>query len=437
MPLRPPRVTEIRGKRVLVRVDFNVPLKTVKTRSGQEVQRVADDQRLRNSLETLNFLQENEVKIILISHLGRPEGKVHPQESLYPVAQYLQRKMGLNCQFAEDCVGEKAKQAITKLQNGEILLLENLRFHPGEESNDPHFAAELAKFADVYINEAFSASHRTHASIVGVSQLLPSFAGFALSFEVKMLRTLLEKTEHPFVVVMGGAKIDDKVATLKNLARLADMVLIGGGLANSFLKAGGIETHRSFIGENPEKTLALARSILQAHKTERSVLPLKEKVGNQTHTTELPFPKIVLPIDVLAAKNKTIDQKKDLQTISLLHDAKDRPDDIDLQYFDLGPQSTQLYCYILRQAKTIFWNGPMGVFENPLFAQGSKKIARCIADRGKHRAITICGGGETGELVNTLGLRDRFSHVSTAGGAALEFLGGSELPGISALEKNT
>lgn len=433
MPMRPPKVSEIAHKTVLVRVDFNVPLKERSNKNGQLQWVVADDQRLRNALETIHFLQENEAKIILMSHLGRPDGKVNPAESLAPVAAYLRKHLDLPCQFVEDCIGESVVSAVSQLQAGEILLLENLRFHAEEEKNEPSFAHQLSLLAEVYINEAFSASHRAHASITGVTQYLPSFAGFALAYEVKMLGKVLENVQHPFMVVMGGAKIDDKVNTLKNLAKSADLVLLGGGLANTFLKAGGIETHQTQIGQKPKETVAIARHILTAHKTERYLLPIAAPLTRMSHSAELPLPKIIFPVDVKAAADKNISKKQEVRTVELVKNVQDTDQNLPIEYFDIGQQTIHLYSYLLSQAKTIFWNGPLGYFENPLFAQGSREIARTLARLDKRQVTTICGGGETGELINSMGLRDRFTHVSTAGGAALEFLGGSELPGIQAL----
>lgn len=429
-----PKISDIKEKTVLVRVDFNVPLRQSKSKKGEVYWQVADDQRLSNALETIHFLLENKAKVILISHLGRPEGKVKAAESLRPVAQYLRRNFALAVNFAPDCVGPQAEKAAQELQEGEILLLENLRFHAEEEKNDPAFAGALAKLADVYINEAFSASHRAHASIVGIPKLLPAFAGFALAFEEQMLNSILQKAKAPFVVIMGGAKIADKVQTIKNLAKKADFLLLGGGLSNAFLKAGGIETHQSYLGGEVESTLQTARAILRQHKTERSLLQTGLPAGR---TQTIPLPKIVLPLDVRAAANQKVNSIKEVQTIELLKDVRDSKQDLPLQYLDLGPKTINLYRFIIGQAKTVFWNGPLGVFENPLFSQASRSIARAIAALDKNKITTVCGGGETAEVINQLGLRNRFTHLSTAGGAALEFLGGAKLPGLEMLRKNS
>jgi triosephosphate isomerase len=344
------------------------------------------------------------------------------------VANYLNEKLKVPVNFVDDCIGEKVKEASQKMENGQILFLENLRFHPGEKKNDKEFVNALIESsgAEVYVNEAFSACHRAHASVVGLAKKLESFAGFALLKEVAAFDKVLGNVKRPFMVVMGGAKINDKVGTIKNLCKVADMVLLGGGIANVFLKAGGIETHKSYLGEKElEKlSIAIAKKILADHKTERSLVEIDSKES-------LPLPKIVMPIDVLAAQNKDVKNKEAIKKMELLRDVKDTEDDLDLQYLDIGPKTVNLYKYLLSQAKTIFWNGPLGVFENRNFAGGSRKIAKFIADDST--AVRILGGGETNAVVNQFSDRKKFDHVSTAGGAALEYLEGKGLPGIEAL----
>jgi len=429
--LNTPKVSDIKEKTVLVRVDFNVPLKKI-SQNGSDKYIVADDQRIRSALETILFLREHDAKIVLMSHLGRPDGKVVKKYSLEPIASYLKQNLGLETQFVTDCIGEKVNKKATELKKGEILLLENVRFYTEEEKNDSSFAKKIIKAvnAEVFINEAFSASHRAHASVVGVAEILPSFAGFDLAAEVKILTKTLEKASRPFVVVLGGAKIDDKVSAVKNLTKLADLVLVGGGIANAFLKASGIEVHKSFMGQKAEENVKIAKKILNEHQTERTMIDV-ENTGKG-----LPLPKVVVPVDVLAAKNAEINDEKKILRLELLKNVKDSAADADLQYLDIGKETIALYKYLLSKAKTIFFNGPLGVFENPLFAKGSREIAKNIArnttDSG---AVTICGGGETNAVINACGLRDRFTHVSTAGGAALEFLGGEKLPGIEILKK--
>lgn len=432
MNIKTPKVSDVQDKIVIVRVDFNVPLRKITNATGAFKYVVADDQRIRSALETILFLREHDAKIILISHLGRPDGKVAEEFSLRPVAFYLKQNLNLDVQFASECIGEEVKQKAASLQKGEILILENIRFYEEEEANDANFAQKLVQDtgAEVFINEAFSASHRAHASVVGLAKILPSFAGFDLAAEVKILNKIIEKAEHPFVVVLGGAKIDDKVGAVKNLSKLADLVLVGGGLANAFLKASGIEIHKSFMGKNAEANVAIAKEILDEHQTERTMVEIEQ--GGKG----LPLPKVVLPVDVLAARNQDINNEKEVVQLELLKGVEDSEKDLDLQYLDIGKETIALYKYLLSKAKTIFFNGPMGVFENPLFAKGSRSIAKAIANNTTdYSAVTVCGGGETNAVINASGLRDRFTHVSTAGGAALEFLSGEKLPGIEVLEK--
>ncbi len=425
MSLPTPKAKDVYQQTVLVRVDFNVPL---------DGKRVADDQRIRAALETLLFLKEHEAKIVLMSHLGRPDGQPVDKYSLAPVANYLQNNLKMPVRFVTDCVGEEVRQASAQLGHGEMLLLENLRFHAAEEKNDPAFARSLVADAgaSVFINEAFSASHRAHASVVGVAELLPSFAGFNLAAEVKILQKMLEKAERPFVAVLGGAKIDDKIEAVRNLTKVADLVLVGGGVANAFLKASGMEVHQSFLGKNAAANTELARQILDEHGIERTMV----KSDDSRHA--LPLPKVVLPVDVLAATDATVTRKEAVQTLELLKDVADTSDDLDLQYLDLGPATVKLYQYLLSQAATIFWNGPLGVCENPLFATASHQLAKHIAAQStQHSAVSIVGGGETGAVINAVGLQGRFTHVSTAGGAALEFIGGTTLPGIEILRRHS
>ncbi len=421
MHLPLPKISDIKHKTVLVRVDFNVPL--------HEDGSVADAQRIQSALETISFLREHEAKIILLTHLGRPDGKYVEKYSLKGVANYLRQHLKLPTHFVHDCIGDEVRQITQSLAFGEIALLENLRFHPEEEANDVRFAKAIVADADaeVFINEAFSASHRAHASIVGLPSLLPHFAGFSLATEVTMMNKILDKVTRPLVVVLGGAKIDDKVQAVANLSKLADIVLVGGGLANTFLKASGIEVHQSFMGKDEAKNVKLAKAILDEHHTERTIIQTNDDRNG------LPLPKIVLPVDVIAAKNSEVTQAE-AATMPLLKDVKDSSDDLPLQYLDIGPRTTTLFAYLLSTAKTIFWNGPMGVFENEPFAKGSRKIAKTIARlSAEKQVISICGGGETSAIINGAGLYNRLTHVSTGGGATLEFLGGEKLPGIEVL----
>lgn len=425
MMLKTPKISDIKNKTVLVRVDFNVPLKKTST----DHLTVADDQRILNSLETIKFLIKNQAKVILISHLGRPKGEKNLKYSLSPVQRYIKKKFELPISFFADCIGPQVKKAVDEIKNGEILLLENLRFYKEEKKNDKNFVKDLIKStgSEVYINEAFSACHRSHASVVGLAKKLPNFAGFGLIKEIKAFDQVLENRKKPFMVVLGGAKINDKVATIKHLCQIADIVLLGGGIANVFLKAGSIETHKSYLGEKELEpvSIAIAKEILASHKTERSLVDVSGK-------NALPLPKIVMPIDVIAAKNKEVENKEKIKTVELLKDVEDTENDLDLQYLDIGPKTVKLYKYLLSQAKTIFWNGPMGVFENKNFAGASRKLTKFMAEESK--AVRVLGGGETNAVVNKYTDREKFNHVSTAGGAALEYLEGKGLPGIEILK---
>ncbi len=420
MQLKIPTASDISNKTVLVRVDYNVPFE-----EKDGVLSVADDRRIKASLNTINFLQENNAKIILASHLGRPQSPEDTQFSLRPVAEFLQNDLGLPLEFVPDTVGEQARAAAQNLQPGKILLLENLRFHPGEKKNDPDFARDLAALADIYIDEAFSAAHRSHASVVGVAEILPSFAGFSLQEEVEHLSELMDNPQRPLMIVLGGAKISDKVGAAEHLAEIADLVLIGGAVANNFLKAGGIETHRSYLEDAGADNsgsidyIEFAKKLIEAHKTEKVL-----KDGY------IPLPKILFPVDVVAAADKEVANAADIETIDLSHGMEDTPDDQDLAYLDIGPKTIQLYSELLASAGTVFWNGPMGVWEKAEFSKGTEAIAQAIAHNPN---TTIVGGGDTIAAIDHFGLSDKFKFVSIAGGAALDFLSGKILPGLKPL----
>lgn len=405
-------------KTVLMRVDFNVPLSHSDTGS-----QVADDKRLRRVLPTIHFLTEHGAKVVLISHLGRPKSPQDRQYSLVPIAEYLTHTLHTPVQFAPAVVGSVATAAVQALKPGEVLLLENLRFHPEEKANDPTFSQALAAHAEIYINEAFSACHRAHASVVGVTKYLPAYAGLALTEEVTALTRIMDTPKRPFVVVLGGAKISDKVAALKNLSTLADVVLIGGAAANNFLKAAGFEIYRSRTEEksnahpDDKDYTKVAQAILREHKTERIL-----KDGY------IPLPKIIYPIDVVAAPTLETQQKDEVRIIDLTHDMEERDEDVALSYFDIGPKTRQLYAALLAEAGTIFWNGPMGVWENELFCAGTKTVAQAIARSG---ATTVIGGGDTISAAHHLHTEHKYTYVSAAGGAALELLGGKKLPGLA------
>lgn len=417
----------IAHKTVLVRVDFNVPLdKTVSP------PKIKDASRIEVALKTIHFLLEHKAKVILMSHLGRPKvetvdefGKStsDSQLSLAPIADYIQTHLQLPISFVPACIGSNVRAAIAAIKPGEIILLENLRFYKAEKKNDNDFAHNLANLADVYVDEAFSNAHRAHASMVGVTQYLKCFAGFRLAEEVSNLHTLMHKPKRPFVIVVGGAKISDKVGALTNLSKIADAVLVGGGVANNFLKAEGIEIHKSYLQDSPADInkeqvnyVQVADEIIEAHRTERLL-----KDGY------IPLPKIIFPTDVVAARSMTAEKT---QVIDLTHDAADTDQDKQLMYLDIGPNTTRLYKELLLQAGTIFWNGPMGVYEDDRFATGTAEIAQAIA---RSSALTILGGGDTIGAIHKYGLQDRYDYVSAAGSAALEFLSGNPLPGLTAI----
>lgn len=425
MKLKLPQISDIKNKTVLVRVDFNVPLK----KDNEGILRVANDERITASLETINFLLKHDAKIVLASHLGRPESAKDLKYSLRPIAEYMRTKLKLPVIFSKESIGKNAQKEVFLARKGEIVLLENIRFHAGEEQNDADFAKKLAQLAEVYINEAFSTSHRAHASIVGITKHLPSFAGFSLEKEVSTFAEMMENPKKPLVIILGGAKISDKVGAIEHLAKIADIVLVGGAVANSFLKAGGLEVYKSFIEDAPadlkKKNINytdVASTLLEAHKNERMLMD-----------GYIPLPKIVYPIDVIAATSLEETNKNKTKIIDLTVDHDKMHDHYNkgLLYLDIGPNTIKLYQEIIAQAKTVFWNGPMGVWENPILAQGSKKIAQSVAH---NTGLSIIGGGDTISCATHFGLDKQFGYISAAGGAALDLLSGKTLPGLTPLE---
>jgi phosphoglycerate kinase len=382
------RDVEVGGKRVLVRVDFNVPLAE---------EEVTDDTRIRAALPTINYLLEHGAKVILMSHLGRPKGKVMDDLRLDPVAERLAELLDRPVRKLDDCVGPEVEAAVTEMQPGDVILLENTRFYPEEKSNDPAFARELASLADVFVNDAFGAAHRAHASVVGVAEYLPAVAGFLMEKEITFLGQALTAPEHPFVAILGGAKISSKIGVIDNLLAKVDGLLIGGGMANTFLKAQGREIGQSLVEDD---SLDVARETL-------------ERAGE----------KLTLPVDVVVADR--FDAEADSQVVPVNRVPED------WLILDIGQETVELFKRKLTGAKTVIWNGPMGVFEFPRFAEGTFAIARFLADL---EATTIVGGGESVAAVRQAGVADRIDHVSTGGGASLEFLEGKELPGVAALE---
>jgi phosphoglycerate kinase len=346
--------------------------------------RVADDTRIRAVLPTLEYLRQHGARIVLMSHLGRPDGKPNPKYSLKSVAEHLARSVP--CSFAADCVGPPAEAAVNQLEPGGVLLLENVRFHAEEEENDPQFAAQLAKLGDTFVNDAFGAAHRAHASTEGLAHHLPAVAGLLMQREIEALSNALDRPERPFVAIIGGAKVSSKLGVLENLIGRVDKLLIGGGMANTFFKAQGRE---------------VGKSLLEADLVS----------------------KVVLPSDVLV----TTDLKSQSAPARTASVASIGPDDI---VADIGPQSVQAFKDEIARAKTVLWNGPMGVFEDPRFANGTLAVAHALADAN---ATTVVGGGESVQAVEEAGVADKLSHVSTGGGASLEFIEGKTLPGVAAL----
>ena len=410
------------NKTALIRVDFNVPL--TKNEQGKTV--VADDTRIQTALKTITFLLEKQFQVVILTHLGRPKGKPNPEYSVKPIIPVLEKILTESVCLAPDI--QSAQSCLTDKKR--VILLENIRFFAGEENNDRTFAKQLAGLADIYVNEAFSTAHRNHASIVSLPKFLPSYTGFAFSKEVEMLGSLMNNPTRPFVMVIGGSKISDKVEAVQNLSHLADAVLIGGGTANNFLKAEGIEVCKSLVEESnsPDKNkrsvnyVEVAQDMIAANRNNKLLLD-----------GYIPVPQIVLPIDVIASPSLDESNPENVETIELLNCNCVRDDQKNLMYLDIGPKTIKLFKEIIMQAGTIFWNGPMGVFEKSLFETGTKEIARTVAKAG---ATTILGGGDTIASIRTFSNENRYDYVSAAGGAALEFLAGKELVGITALQKS-
>lgn len=421
MKLRLPKASDVRNKTVLVRVDFNVPLKII-----DDKHQVVGDRRLKSALETIHFLKKNNAKTVLMSHVGRPNGKPNPKFSSQPIAQYLTQSLDVPTSWINNCVGQKVQAAIKQLNFGDVLLLENTRFYKEEKENDANFSKKLATLADVYINDAFSASHREHASTTGVTKYLPSFAGFHLQTEVEMLSQLMTNPPRPFFAVVGGAKISDKIAVLEKLLEVADAVLVGGGVANNFLKAEGIEVYKSYLQDAPADLkkegvdyVKLADRLIEETKSEKIL-----KDGY------VPLPKILYPLDVVAADSP---ESVKTQIIDLTNGMTDQIDDQNLMYLDIGPKTTRLYQELIAQAKSVFWNGPMGCFEQQPFQAGTKGIAKAMATATTTGTTTIVGGGDTIKTIADLKLDGKYSYISTAGGAGLLFLAGQELPALKPL----
>lgn len=386
------RDLDVAGKKVLVRVDFNVPLND----KGE----ITDDTRITASLPTIQYLLEQKAAVILMAHLGRPKGQVKPELSLAPVAKHLGKLLGKKILFAPDCVGEAAQAAASKLKPGHILLLENLRFHKEEEKNDMEFAEKLASLADLYVNDGFGVSHRAHASVEGVTHFLPAAAGFLLEKEIQYVGQAVTNPLHPFVAIIGGAKVSDKIGVISNLLDKVDTLLIGGGMANTFLAAQGYKMGKSLVEEDK---LDLAKELLAKAK--------KNKVN------------MLLPTDLVMAAAFAPDAEHVTEKVKNLNQA--------YMALDIGAETSKAYAEALADAKMIAWNGPMGVFEIDAFCKGTEAVAKAVA---KSRATSIVGGGDSVAAIEKLGLAKRITHISTGGGASLEYLEGKVLPGVAALD---
>ncbi len=386
------RDLDVAGKKVLVRVDFNVPLND----KGE----ITDDTRIVASLPTIQYLLEHKAAVILMAHLGRPKGEVKPALSLAPVAKHLGKLLGKKILFAADCVGEAAQAAAAKLKSGHILVLENLRFHKEEEKNDMDFAEKLASLADLYVNDGFGVSHRAHASVEGVTHFLPAAAGLLLEKEIEYVGRAVTNPLHPFAAIIGGAKVSDKIGVINNLLDKVDTLLIGGGMANTFLAAQGCAMGKSLVEEDK---LELARELLAKAK--------KNKV------------KLLLPTDLVMADSFAADAAHVTEDVKHLNQ--------EYMALDIGEATSKAYAEALADAKMIVWNGPMGVFEMDAFCKGTEAVAKAVA---KSRAVSIVGGGDSVAAIEKLGLAKRISHISTGGGASLEYLEGKVLPGVAALD---
>ena len=389
---------QVQGKKVLVRCDFNVPL--------DENKHITDENRIQGALPTIQYLIKNGARVILCSHMGRPKGEFNMKYSLAPVAARLSELLGQEVKLAKDVIGPDAHALAAGMKDGDVILLENVRFHKEEEKNDPEFAKALAGLAEVYVNDAFGTAHRAHASTEGVSHYLhPSVAGYLIGKELSVMGGALEHAEKPFVAILGGAKVADKISVIENLIEKVDTLIIGGGMAYTFLKAKGYGVGRSLLDES-------------------RIDYCKDMMAK----AEAKGVKILLPVDTVCIKEfpSPIDAPVDTVTV----DADEIPDD--MEGCDIGPKSCDLFADTVRKAKTVIWNGPMGVFENPILAKGTLAVAQALADSD---AVTIVGGGDSAAAITQMGFADKVTHVSTGGGASMEFLEGKTLPGVACLDE--
>ena len=386
------RDINVAGKKVLVRCDFNVPI-------DSQTGKITDNRRIRAAIPTIQYLLDNNAKVILCSHLGRPKGEVNPKYSLKPVAEELSKLLGKEVKLAKDVIGPDAEKLTSNMKNQDVVLLENVRFHKEEEKNDPEFAKKLASFAEIYVNDAFGTAHRAHASTAGVADYLPAVSGFLIEKELEFLGKALENPERPFVAILGGAKVSDKIGVIENLLEKVDTLIIGGGMAYTFYKALGHDIGTSICEEDK---IDLAKTILE-----------KAKQKNV---------KLLLPLDNHVSSEYSNDGEDKFV------DKEEIPDGF--MGLDIGPKTIEAFKEAIKTAKTVLWNGPLGVTEFPKFAEGTRAIANALA---QSQAVTIIGGGDSAAAIEKMGLADKMTHISTGGGASLEFLEGKVLPGIDCL----
>lgn len=390
--MRSIRDVDLKVQRVLMRVDFNVPM--------DDNGAITDDNRIVASIPTIEYILGQGARLILMSHLGRPEGKPDAKYSLKPIAEHLGTLLHKKVQMADDCIGPSVQAAVAKLAPGDILMLENVRFHPGEEENDPEFSRQLAALADIYVNDAFGTAHRAHSSTSGVAEFLPAYAGFLLENEVNMLRKVLEHPESPRMAILGGAKIKDKLRLIRNLLDKMDIILVGGGIASTLLCAKGIKVGKSIC---EKELLDEARGLLELAKQKGKL--------------------ILMPVDAVVTRELAADAEAQLVDVDAIPE--------DMMMADIGPKTLKGYTTAISRAHTIIWNGPVGVYEYPQFAVGTEEIARAIA---ASHAVSVIGGGDSAAAIQNLGLEKEITHISTGGGATLEFLEGIELPGVKSVE---